>query len=84
MSKLSQCSAHGVLATLRCPTCHKPLCSKCKTTDGCCSEKCFKSRQKFGGPLKPVDRRSNIWGNLFFLALLAGGGYAAARYFGVL
>ena len=81
---LSTCSEHGIPSDRRCPICHKPLCGRCKTRDGCCSERCYASRQKFGASFGPPPRRPATWPyTLFKLALLAGLAYGAARYFGI-
>ncbi len=82
---LHTCSQHGVPASTRCPICHKPLCGRCETRDSCCSERCFQSRQKFGGGISRVERPSrSILGPLLKLAILGGLAYAAARHFGYL
>ncbi len=82
---LNTCSEHDIIATKRCPICHKPLCSRCKAKDGCCSDRCFESRQKFGGAIRKVERPGpSILGRLLKLGLLGGAAYGAARYFGYL
>lgn len=84
---IQTCEPHGVLATKRCPVCHRALCSRCKTRDGCCSAACYGRRQKYGlhAPVPPTHGREG-GGGLFVLLLklaaLAGLAYAGARYFG--
>jgi len=80
---LNECTQHGIFASKRCAVCLKPLCIQCTIKDGCCSERCFKSRQKFlFANTGPVQRPGGIpWGTLIKLAALAGAAYAAARYF---
>jgi hypothetical protein len=82
---INTCSAHDVIATKRCPVCHRALCSRCKTQDGCCSAACYGRRRKFGahapGPVRR-PKQGSLFGLLFKLALLGGIAYAAAKYFG--
>jgi hypothetical protein len=84
---VNECTAHGVFASKRCAVCLKPMCNSCVVRDGCCSEKCFKSRQKFGfvggGPVRRTEPLLP-WGTLIKLAVLAGAAYFAAKHFGYL
>lgn len=80
------CSKHDIVASKRCPVCAKPLCIHCDMKDGCCSERCFQSRQKFGKVAGKVVRPSNSGGlikSLLGLAVVLGAAYGAARYFGI-
>ena len=81
---VKDCAKHGIFASKRCAVCHKPLCIQCKIKDGCCSDKCFKSRQKFGFvSTSPVRQKKHgfPWGSLFKVLLFAAACYGAARYF---
>ena len=81
---LDTCTAHGVKATLRCPICHKPLCPDCDQ-GGVCSERCRNSREKFGGPISTVPRKSGfawLW-TVFNWALVIGVVYGVTRYLGI-
>ena len=80
------CSEHAIIASKRCPVCAKPLCIHCDMKDGCCSERCFLSRQRFGKVQGRVQRPSGALEalkTLLGLAVLVVVAYAAARYFGI-
>ncbi|MGE0713275.1 MAG: hypothetical protein AB7N76_35495 [Planctomycetota bacterium] len=66
---IDECTQHRTKADRRCPTCLKPLCGRCQTRDGCCSDRCFESRQKFAGARTTVPRSRGIpWGSILFWA----------------
>ncbi len=86
---LSSCGKHNIIASKRCPVCHRPLCVNCKTHDQCCSKKCFKSRQKFAFQSTNVVQRPNngfleTLITLIKLAALSAALFYGARYFGFL
>jgi hypothetical protein len=79
------CPQHKIVAAYHCPVCHKGLCSRCKTIDGCCSKLCLKRRQKFWAPVwKAVVPRQDVslLGLLLRLVVLAAILYGVARWFG--
>jgi len=79
---VGDCSAHGILASKRCAVCHKPLCIHCKSKDGCCSDKCYQSRQKFGTNFGRAQVRGpSILPTLIKLAIAGAIAYAVARHF---
>lgn len=86
---ISNCGKHDIIASKRCAVCHKPLCIHCKTRDGCCSAKCFRSRKKFAfkptGAVRSAETSSQSGGGLATLvklALLLAAAYGVAHYFG--
>ena len=81
MSRMKTCAYHGVFAPRHCPVCHKPLCEQCKTMDGCCSERCLKSRQKFGTMGTGPRPKQSIVPDLIKLAVVLGIAYAVAHYY---
>ena len=87
---MSNCGKHDIIATKRCPVCHAPLCIHCKTRDGCCSGKCFRSRKKFAFKRTATVRSDDsspggggLW-TLVKIALVLGAAFGAAWYFGYL
>lgn len=82
---INTCAQHGIVAAYLCPVCHKALCSRCKTLDGCCSQRCFRRRQKFWAPVwKAVYPRQEVScaGLLLRLVILLAVLAALARWFG--
>lgn len=78
---LDTCNQHsGVKATGRCHACHKPTCPRCRTRDGCCSDRCFQNHQKFATKHVPQSAApSPLWNLLKFLAIVAIGA-GVAKY----
>lgn len=79
---VSDCTKHGIIASRRCPTCHKPLCIHCDTKDGCCSEKCYQSRLKFGTKFGKAETKGpSLLVTLIKVAVVGAIAYAVARHF---
>ena len=82
---INTCTQHGIVAAYLCPVCHKALCSRCKTKDGCCSERCYKRRMKFWAPVWRTVMPSqgvSAFGLLFRLVVVGAIVAGLARYFG--
>ncbi|MCO5171629.1 MAG: hypothetical protein M9894_35445 [Planctomycetes bacterium] len=78
---LDHCSAHGVKATGKCYSCHKPTCPQCRPRDNTCSDRCFQSKQRFVATHVP-PRPPRPYLSIFTLAALAAAAYGVARYLG--
>ena len=79
---LSSCGKHDIIASKRCPVCHRPLCLNCKTFDQCCSKKCFKSRQKFAFQSTNVAQRSKGSALETLITLIKLAAVSAALFYG--
>lgn len=77
---MDRCSHHQQPATGRCFSCHRPTCAQCQTRDGCCSERCFQSKQAFGAGRVEKLRRPWVLPSLGKLAVLVVGAWAANKY----
>lgn len=79
------CNAHPtVRATGMCFSCHRPTCPQCNPRDGCCSEKCFQAKQKWGTERRqPIQRPGKLMALVKFAGALAIL-YFALKHFGYL